>query len=181
MSELEKLLNELKKLGQNEEIEAMDLFEILKEESKKVSINTIMGMSTFLREDFKYIQNQYKEHYTESILSQLLRINEIKNDNSYYLNTIDKKKFNIAIKSIMNFLNCDNLYDGEEKFNIISILVTFYSVFLIQKPIHPVGTTFPGENLKIKEINDEYFCPVKSKQIKNPNSLCSFCICKSDI
>nr|WP_054835520.1 DUF2115 family protein [Methanobrevibacter arboriphilus] len=78
MNETEQLLNKLKKLGENDPIEAMDLFKILKEGSKNVSINTIMGMSTFLRDDFKHIQDKYKDHYTESILSQLLRINEIK-------------------------------------------------------------------------------------------------------
>ena len=180
MNETEQLLNKLKKLGENDSIEAMDLFKIIKEESKNVSINTIIGMSTFLRDDFKHIQDKYKDHYTESILSQLLRINEIKKDTNIYNTKIDKNKFNKAISNITKFLNYDNLYKGEDKFNLISILVTLYSSFLIEKPIHPVGTIFPGENLKIRNENGEFFCPVKKKQINNPNSLCVFCVCKQD-
>ena len=70
------------------------------------------------------------------------------------------------------------LYKNEnDKFPLIYTIISLYTTFILNEPIHPIGTPFPG-NLKVTYENGTYFCPVKDKQKENPNAVCRFCIAK---
>lgn len=180
MDKTEKLFNELQKLSDNskDEIQAMDLLNILKNESKEFSIESAKEISFFMQEELKYIPSQYKDEYSPSLSSQTLKIIEIKNDKTKYTHTINKNTFKKAILTIEKFLNFDNMFKGRKDLEVNSVLVSIYLLFIVFKPIHPVGMVFPGGNLKIEEINGIYYCPAKTKQLNNPNAICPYCICK---
>ena len=63
----------------------------------------------------------------------------------------------------------------EDKFPLIYIIVALYTTFILEEPIHPVGSEFPG-SLKVEEKNGEYYCPVKDKQKDNENAICNLCL-----
>ena len=63
----------------------------------------------------------------------------------------------------------------EDKFPLIYIITALYTTFILEEPIHPVGTEFPG-SLKVEEKNEEFYCPVKDKQKDNENAICNLCL-----
>jgi len=52
-------------------------------------------------------------------------------------------------------------------------LISFYTTFILDEPIHPVGMPFPG-GFKVKYENGTYYCPVKENQKDNPGAVCEF-------
>ena len=65
--------------------------------------------------------------------------------------------------------------DKEDKFPLIYVITSLYTTFILEEPIHPVGSEFPG-NLKISEEKGTYYCPVKDNQKDNPNAICHLCL-----
>ena len=63
----------------------------------------------------------------------------------------------------------------DDKFPLIYVITALYTTFILEEPIHPVGSEFPG-NLSVEEIDGEYFCPVKDNQKDNPNAICHLCL-----
>lgn len=68
---------------------------------------------------------------------------------------------------------------GESRLFKIYKIISLYTTFILNEPIHIVGTRFPG-GFKVKYENKEYYCPVKESQKDNPNAVCAFCISKQD-
>ena len=69
--------------------------------------------------------------------------------------------------------------DNERCFVRIARIIATYTTFVREEPIHPIGTKFPGGFvLHLKDGN--YLCPVKKRQLNNPNALCRFCVSVQD-
>jgi len=58
-------------------------------------------------------------------------------------------------------------------------ILSGFTMFVLEKPGHPVGTPFPG-GLSVKERNGSYYCPVRDKQKEVFFALCNFCPAKQD-
>lgn len=58
-------------------------------------------------------------------------------------------------------------------------LISFYTTFILDEPIHPVGMPFPG-GFKVKYENGTYYSPVKENQKDNPGAVCEFWIAEQD-
>ena len=72
-----------------------------------------------------------------------VRIKDIKDDHSNYSGYVDSDKLknflNIQNENIQNSQNLD-----EKCFYLIARVVSTYTAFVKEEPIHPVGTRFPG-------------------------------------
>jgi uncharacterized protein (UPF0305 family) len=53
-------------------------------------------------------------------------------------------------------------------------LVAGFSMFVLERPGHPVGMPFPG-GFRVEERGGEFFCPVRDKEKEVPFSICNFC------
>ena len=65
--------------------------------------------------------------------------------------------------------------DRKNKSPIINLVVSLYTTFVLDEPIHPIGTPFPG-SLEVIMENGVYYCPVKEANMDTPNSVCRLCI-----
>ena len=54
-------------------------------------------------------------------------------------------------------------------------IVSLYTTYILEEPIHPVGTPFPG-SLKVEEKDGVFYCPVKDANLESPNAVCKMCI-----
>ena len=158
-----------------------DLLIILKDEASNIHISDIMNASTFLLNEGKYVQSGYREKYLESYIKGfILRVNEIKENKKLYEGFVDIKE----LKNSLKLLNEQEKLilkqrSVESHFFKIYKSISIYTTFVMDEPIHPVGTPFPG-GFEVKYENNTYICPVKDKQKDNPNAVCGFCIAKQD-
>ena len=70
-----------------------------------------------------------------------------------------------------------NYFGGgdNDKFPLIYVITSIYTTFILEEPIHPVGSEFPG-SLKVEEKNGKFFCPVKDNQKDNVDAICHLCL-----
>ncbi|MCQ8893166.1 MAG: DUF2115 domain-containing protein [Methanolinea sp.] len=60
------------------------------------------------------------------------------------------------------------------KHRLFFYILAGFSMFVMEKPGHPVGTPFPG-GLRVREENGRYYCPVRDKQKDVFFAICNFC------
>lgn len=175
--EAEDILIELKELTHQNEITKNDLIKILKKYASIISVYDLMMAAAHIRKDGEYIQPQYREKYLEIYVKYfIMRMKEVleseKNSNS----PIDKHNFVDSFYLLeKTFENEKISNDKDDKFPLIYVITALYTTFILEEPIHPVGSEFPG-SLKVEEIKGEYFCPVKDNQKDNPNAICHLCL-----
>ena len=88
--------------------------------------------------------------------------------------------FDEFVKSVVNLETNYNEpieEDGKssEEFKRIYTAISLYTTFVLDEPIHPVGTMFPG-HLEVEYHDGVYYCPVKKNNEDNPRAVCQFCI-----
>ncbi len=173
MLEISEILD-LEKLTRNQ------LRDIIKAEAKNIHMKDIMLAAAFLREDAKYMPNSYREDYVERFSKAFfLRIKELKEDKNDYCGYIDIEQLQEFLK-VLNQQNSDAEGNSERCFVRIARIIATYTTFVREEPIHPIGTRFPGGFVLYRE-NGIYFCPVKKRQLKNPNALCKFCVSEQQL
>ncbi|MHB9095487.1 MAG: DUF2115 family protein, partial [Eubacteriales bacterium] len=100
---------------------------------------------------------------------------EIKNkDNIDTIEDIDPdvlKDFSFCIDKYMDE-NAPNQTDFKRFIRIVST----YLAFIVKKPLHPPGMIFYGDQMIVCKDNN-FFCPIKNKQLNQEMSLCKYCIC----
>ena len=168
------MCDEFANLISNEEnILGTSVFEILKKYSSTISVFDMMTFSTHIIEENKYVQESYRKDSQKSYIeSFLLRVKNISNDKSDYSKSIDKKAFSDAITTLKSTSSNE---PPEAKNLLIFQIASIYSTFLLEEPIHPVGTPFPG-SLKLEEKNGKFYCPVKDANNDTPNAVCNICL-----
>jgi len=64
---------------------------------------------------------------------------------------------------------------------LLYFLLAAFTIFVLDRPAHPVGTPFPG-GFEVEVRNGEYLCPVREKADDVENALCPYCPAKqSDV
>lgn len=172
------MFKEFNKLKSMKKIQKNDLMKILHDLAKTISVHDLMLATAILREEGKYVQPSYREEYLEIYIKYfIMRVKDVKQDKKDYNEEIDNKKdFSEAISLLEDQFHDKKLYRNEnDKFPVIYTIICLYTTFILNEPIHPNGTPFPG-SLKVTYENETYFCPVKDKQSENPNTVCKFCI-----
>ncbi|MGX8693322.1 MAG: DUF2115 domain-containing protein [Methanobrevibacter sp.] len=177
--EPEEILVELKNLTPHETITKEELMEILKKYAGIISVYDLMLASARMRKDGEFIHASYREKYLEIYIKYfLLRMKEILANDDYDNSVIDKASFDESIpihERTFEKEREENFGTQDDKFPLIYVITALYTTFILEEPIHPVGSEFPG-NLKVEEKNGKYLCPVKDNQKDNANAVCHLCL-----
>lgn len=171
----------LKFVNKKQDLTVDELVELLKIEVQNIHINDIMRACAFLTEEGKFVHKSYREKFYESyIRSFILRVKEIKEDKKIYNRGVDLEELNKSLIQLeeQEMVLMEN-YSQDSNFLKIYQIISIYTTFVIDEPIHIVGTVFPG-NFKVRYVDGKYLCPVKEKQKDNPNAVCGFCIAEQD-
>ncbi|EKQ54043.1 MAG: hypothetical protein B655_1017 [Methanobacterium sp. Maddingley MBC34] len=173
------MVNKISEMNFNQEISKDKLFKVLKEEARSIHIQDIMRGSNFLKEDVKFMPPRERKDIIARFTKALfVRIKDIKDDHSHYSGYVDPDKLknflNIQNENIQNSQNLD-----EKCFYLIARVVSTYTAFVKEEPIHPVGTRFPG-GFTLRLVDGVFLCPVKDKQKDTPSALCRFCVSVQD-
>ena len=174
-NEFLELCDELLKISYEEKISGNSVLEILKKYCSTISVFDMMTISAEIIEENKYVQANYRQDSQKSYVETfILRVKEILADNDDYMKKIDKEEFVDAIKTLMS--NHENQTEkSKTKFPLIGCMASIYTTFLLEEPIHKVGTSFPG-SLKVEEKNGKFYCPVRDANIDTPNAVCNICL-----
>ncbi len=165
----------LEDLDTNMKITKNHLRDVVKFEAKNIHMKDIMLAASFLREDAKYMPLSYRKDYIERFSKAFFsRIKDIKDDKNNYHGYVDAEKL-IEFLMVIDKQSKEANGDNERCFVKIAKVIATYTTFILEEPIHPVGTKFPGGFVLHKE-GDNYLCPVKNRQLENPSALCKFCV-----
>jgi uncharacterized protein (UPF0305 family) len=173
------MMESVEELAQYGELTRMQLLEFIKKEARLVSIQDIMRATSFLTEDAKYMPTGYREDYIERFSKAFFgRIRDLKSDTGTYEGKVDTIKLKGFLEALQRQRN-----EAESKnelcFLRIARLISIYTTFIREEPVHPVGTKFPG-GFTLRYKGGKYLCPVKEQQLKNPSALCRFCVSVQD-
>jgi uncharacterized protein (UPF0305 family) len=171
----------LKEFDFYREIKKQELLDILRKEAYEVNITDIMNFYLNLAAEGKYVQEHYMKEYMEAYVKGfILRIKEIKENENHYERFVDKNELKKAFKLLsQQEKNIREITGDHRSFFKIYTLISLYTTFILDEPIHIVGTLFPG-GFRVKYENKKYYCPVKEAQKDNPNAVCGFCIAEQD-
>ena len=175
--EAEDILIELKELTPQDEITKNELIRILKKYASIISVYDLMMAAVHIRKDGEFIQTQYREKYIEIYIKYfIMRMKEVLETEKNSDSPIDKQNFIDSFYLLeRTFENEKISNDHDDKFPLIYVITSLYTTFILEEPIHPVGSEFPG-SLKVEEKNGKYLCPVKDNQKDNPNAICHLCL-----
>lgn len=173
----EDILNELKEIMNSQSVTKNDLMVILKKYARIISVYDLMNASMRMREDGKYVQSQYRDKFLEIYIKYfLMRMKEVLDNENDMTNAIDIEALDNSFPLLKNTFEKEKAEnDEEDKFPLIYVITSLYTTFILEEPIHPVGSEFPG-NLKITEEKGIFYCPVKDNQKDNPNAICHLCL-----
>ncbi|MDR2830133.1 MAG: DUF2115 domain-containing protein [Methanobrevibacter sp.] len=167
-----KMFDKVKKM---DKIEKVDFTDMIRSLSKNITVHDLSVATAVLRESGKYVQENYREKYLEIYIKyfimRLKDINEDKNrhDNDY----VDVDRIRESL-DILKF-QMDMEEHPNDKFPLIYVLISLYTTYILEQPIHPVGTPFPG-NLHVTYKDGIFYCPVKRNNENNPKAVCKFCL-----
>ena len=176
--ESEDILIELKELSANDEITKEELMTILKKYASIISVYDLMMATAYMRKDGEYIQAQYREKYLEIYIKYfIMRMKEVLENESYNKDiTIDKERYDNSFYLLERTFENERISNAkDDKFPLIYVITSVYTTFILEEPIHPVGSEFPG-NLKVENRNGQFLCPVKDNQKDNVNAICHLCL-----
>ena len=162
----EEILTELRNLSKQDEITKSQLLDILKKYARTITVYDLMRTSQRMRKEGEYLDEEYREHFLEIYIKNfILRITELIALEDYDDSAIDKESFDETFPILERMFEKEALpgFEGD-KFPLVYAVISLYVTYITEEPIHHVGSEFPG-NLKVEEINGEYFCPVKEKHM----------------
>ena len=170
------IFGDLHNISSQNIITKTELLNLLKKYCKIISPYDLMLATARMREEGKYVQANYREKYLEVYVKYfIMRVKEILDNDNYSDVSIDKKSFDESFNLLKYQFEKERNYD--DKFPLIYIIVSLYTTFILEEPIHPVGSEFPG-SLKVEKKEGVFYCPVKDKQKDNKNAICNLCLAK---
>ncbi len=162
-------------IGEDEKISKDDLMIVLKEELTDVSVFDLMIISAEIIENNKYVQESYQEKSKKIYIDFLLnRVKEIRSNDTVYNDYFNRDDFVEKLNDLKEIYKSVST-DRKNKSPLINLVVSLYTTFVLDEPIHPIGTPFPG-SLEVIMKNGVYYCPVKEANMNTPNSVCRLCI-----
>ena len=162
-------------VSNEQSISTESVLDILKEYSGTISVFDLMAVNAEMMEESKYVQDSYKKKshgvYAKYFLG---RIKDVHSDNNTYEHDIDKEEFIDAVATLKSY-HINESVTSKTKFPLIYGIISIYTTFILEEPIHPVGTPFPG-SLYVEEKDGKFYCPVKDANLESPNAVCKMCI-----
>lgn len=162
-------------IGEDDKISKDDLMIVLKEELADVSVFDLMIISADIIENNKYVQESYQEKSKKIYIDFFLnRVKEIRSNDDVYNDFFNRDEFVEKLNDLKDIYKLVSK-DRKSKTPLINLVVSLYTTFVLDEPIHPIGTPFPG-SLEVIRENGVYYCPVKDANMDTPNSVCRLCI-----
>lgn len=162
-------------IGEEDKISKDDLMVVLKEELTDVSVFDLMIISAEIIENNKYVQESYQEKSKKIYIDFFLnRVKEIRSNDTVYNDYFNRDDFVEKLNNLKEIYKSVST-DRKNKSPLINLVVSLYTTFVLDEPIHPIGTPFPG-SLEVIMENGVYYCPVKEANMDTPNSVCRLCI-----
>lgn len=156
------------------------LLTVLREDSRKFDLPDIIRCSLHIQQAAECIHTSYKKEYIKAETEFMIRIREVKDDELQYTGLVDVEDLNTAIDLLIEQEKmAENMVDIDPAFARIYSILSLYTTFILEEPIHQVGTPFPG-GFKVKKEGNKYTCPVKENNDDNPLAVCPFCIAEQD-
>lgn len=151
------------------------ILDVLKKYSTTISVFDLMEVNAEMIEESKYVQENYK-HKSHAVYVKyfLGRLKDVNADTNFYTHDVDKEEFIDAVATLKSY-HVNESITSKTKFPLIYGIISIYTTFILEEPIHPVGTPFPG-SLKVEEKDGVYYCPVKDANLESPNAVCKMCI-----
>lgn len=151
------------------------ILDVLKKYSTTISVFDLMEVNAEMIEESKYVQENYK-HKSHAVYVKyfLGRLKDVNADTNFYTHEVDKEEFIDAVATLKSY-HVNESITSKTKFPLIYGIISIYTTFILEEPIHPVGTPFPG-SLKVEEKDGVYYCPVKDANLESPNAVCKMCI-----
>lgn len=173
--EAEDILADLEKLSPQDEITTDELMEILKEYARIISVYDLMMATAHMRKDGEFVHANYREKYLEIYIKYfIMRMKEVLENDDFKSHAIDKEAFIESFPMLERTFEKERIGD-DGKFPLIYVITSLYTTFILEEPIHPVGSEFPG-SLKVEKRNGKFFCPVKDNQKDNVDAICHLCL-----
>ena len=162
-------------VGEDDKISKDDLMVVLKEELADVSVFDMMIISAEIIENNKYVQESYQEKSKKIYIDFFLnRVKEIRSNDTVYKDYFDRDDFIEKLNDLKDIYKIGSI-NRKNKISLINLVVSLYTTFVLDEPIHHIGTPFPG-SLEVIRENGVYYCPVKEANMDTPNSVCRLCI-----
>lgn len=172
------ILIELRQLSPQDKITKEEIMGILKKYAAIISVHDLMMASAYIRKDGEYVQAQYREKYLEIYIKYfILRMKEVLGNDTYDKKAlIDKTSLDESFPMLERTFEKERISQSkDDKFPLIYVITSLYTTFILEEPIHPVGSEFPG-SLKVEERNGTFLCPVKDNQKDNDDAICHLCL-----
>ena len=162
-------------VSNEESISTESVLDILKEYAGTISVFDLMKVNAEMIEESKYVQDNYKQKSHEVYAKYFLaRIKDVPSEDNKYGHDIDKEEFIDAISTLKSY-HINESVTSKTKFPLIYGIISIYTTFILEEPIHPVGTPFPG-SLYVEEKDGKFYCPVKDANLESPNAVCKMCL-----
>lgn len=174
----EDILAELRQLSPKDKITKEEIMVILKKYASIISVYDLMMATAHMRKDGEYVHENYREKYLEIYIKYfIMRMKEVLGNEDYdNMAIIDKQAFDESFPMLERTFEKERITASkEDKFPLIYVITALYTTFILEEPIHPVGSEFPG-SLKVEERNGQFLCPVKDNQKDNVDAICHLCL-----
>lgn len=171
----------LKDLDFSRKITKNDLLLSLKEEAKQIHINDFIKTCSFIRKSMEYVHPRYQEEYIKLYIEgYLMSYRDVKSDKNHYPGDVDNEELKEAVKLLEEQEKIMEEEFGPDTRSFKPyIIMSLYTTFVREEPVHPVGTPFPG-GLNVRKEKGIYYCPVKENNKNNPLAVCGFCIAEQE-
>ena len=174
------MLSKVKSLTLQGQTTKNELLTVLQEDARKVDLHDIVRCSLHILQAADCIHTSYRKKYIKTETELIIRIREVKDDNLHYTSWVDEEELNTAIDLLVEQEKmAEDLEDSELAIMTIYKIISLYTTFIKEEPIHQVGTPFPG-GFKVKKEGNKFTCPVKENNQDNPLAVCPFCIAEQD-
>ncbi len=164
------------KISQNE------LLNLLKVYSSRISVFDLMNLITQSDNTFEGVDEKWKvlgnKMQVETFIFRMKNINEDSNVYDGFIGSDKFKKDIFFLRDTQDQFD-DSLIKDYEIFSskdyVIIVLSILYANYILEEPVHPEGTVFPGSQ-KVIEEKGTYYCPAKEGNLENPHAFCRLCI-----
>lgn len=160
-------------LAEEDSISKNKLLKLLKSYSSRISVFDLMNLITLSDSTFEGVSQKWKELGNKmQVETFVFRMKALNTDSNIYEGNIDKENIK---EHIINLKETLNPYESLRESCTIMFLSILYANYILEEPVHPVGTEFPGSQ-KVTKKEGIYYCPARDGNLENPNAFCRLCI-----
>ena len=170
----------IKELDFSRKISKNDLLEALKGEANQVHVHDFIKTCSFLQKNMEHVHPHYQKEYIKMYTEGYLKgYRDVKNDKRSYRGYLNSEELAEAVKLLESQEELMKKEFGDDRSFKPYLVLSLYTTFILEEPVHPVGTPFPG-GLKVRKEEEIYYCPVKDNNEDNPLAVCGFCLAQQE-